>query len=133
MVLGHALETAAVGLEFLELIAGRVVAVGAPAHMQLAVLALERDLFLIAGSPASGNRRMTLHSLLRRGRGCEAPVEIALLSGKLAQRPYGNDVRHARQLTLQTQTGISRATQKLSQRIWLSCSRSPGPLTSIRR
>src|SRR5262249_13184004 len=133
MVLGHALEAAAIGLEFLELIARRVVAIGAAAHVQLAVLALERDFSLVAGPPAPGNRRMTLHPFLRGGRRCEAPVQIASFRGELAQGAYGDGVGHACQRTLQTQTGISRATQKLSQRIWLSCSRSPGPLTSIRR
>src|SRR5690348_16902841 len=136
MVLGHALEAAAIGLELLELIARRVVAIGAATHVQLAVLALERDLFLVTGPPAPGDCRMPLHPFLRGRRWREAPIQIALFRGELAQRSYGNGVGHeaaARQLTLQTQTGISRATQKLSQRIWLSCSRSPGPLTSISR
>src|SRR6478672_8151179 len=102
MVLRHALETAAIGLEFLELVACRVIAIGAAAHVQLAVLALERDFSLVAGSSASGNRRMTLHPFLRGRRRREAPIQIALFGCELAQRSYGDGVGHARQRTLQT-------------------------------
>src|ERR1700722_7535435 len=136
MVLRHALQVAAVGLELLELVSRGIVAVRAATHVELLVVALERDLSFVARGAACGDGRMSLHAFLGGRRRRKAAIQIAHLCGELAQRAHRDRVGHegtACHLTLQTATGMSCARQKLSQRIWLSCNRSPGPFTSMSR
>src|SRR6185437_15143623 len=135
VVVRHPLETAAVCLELFELIRCGIVAVRAPSHQQFAVLTREGDFFFVARPATASDGRVSRNALLGGRRGGEAAIEVALFCRELAQRTHGYGVSQDRSihLTLQTHTGISLATQKFSQRIWLSCRRSPGPFTSMSR
>src|SRR5581483_10473750 len=136
VILRHPLEAAAVGFEFLELVGGWIVAVGAPADVQLFVVPLERDFLLIVAAATCGYGGMAFNTLLSGGGGRETAVQVTFLGREFAQRADGYRVGHDGvpcQVTLHTQTGIWCAWQKLSQRSWLSWSRSPGPLTSMSR
>src|SRR5690606_35854708 len=94
------------------------------------------QLGLVLRTAARLHQRMALDALLRRGRGREAQVQVALLGGEFAQRAHGDGIAHGplpgalRHCTWQTLTGMPCARQYCSQRIWLSWSLSPGPLTS---
>ncbi len=124
------------GLELLKPVCGGVVAVRPAAHTQLVIVAFERDLGFIAWTAAARYRRMTFHSFPAGRRRSEAKIEVAHLGREFAQRADGDGVLHVRPAsgtTLHTATSIPRDAQKPSQRIWLACSRSPGPFTSMRR
>ncbi len=72
------------------------------------------------------------------GDGGEPEIQVAGLGGEFAEGANGDAIAHAEvaatcHCTWQTLTGMSWAAKKSSQRRWLSCRRSPGPLTSIIR
>src|SRR6185437_12680305 len=124
MALGNSLHGAPVGLEFLQPIRGRVVAIGTAAYAQLAVVALERDLCLIAWPTAACEHGMTFDALAGTGSGREAQIEIAGFRRELTQGAHSDGVRHAAldrgvecsHETLQTATSMPTVTQKPSQR-----------------
>ena len=133
----HALDLAPVGLDFLELAGLGVEAVGAAAHAQVAVLTGQADLGLVVLAPARLHQAVAGHALQRAGRGREAQVQVARARRELAQRAHGHGVAHAaspsgwpRHWTWHTRTGMPCSAQYCSQRIWLSCSLSPGALAS---
>ena len=133
----HAVQRAAVGLDFFELAQRRVPAIGAAAHRQVVVRAGQRHLGLVAGAAALLHRTVALHAFERAGGGGEAQVQVTRAGRELAQRAHGHHVgarggRHAgpHHCTWHTCTGMPCATQYASQRIWLSCSLSPGAFTS---
>jgi hypothetical protein len=146
---GHPFERAAMGLDLFQAVRRRVVAVGAAAHGQAAMRARQRDLAFIAARAPPGDRHVARHAFERRGRGRKAQIEIAAPRGEFAHRPHGDHVSHAAasvpavapvsfcapassaQRTSSTRTGMPCCAQYASQRIWLSCKRSPGPFTSI--
>jgi hypothetical protein len=144
MVGRHRVEAAAVGLDLLEAVRDRVVAVRTPAHGQRAPRAGERDFGFVACAARRRDGAVAGDAFERGRRGREAQVEIAAPRGELAHRPHRDDVAHAdspaasacstpapAHSTSTTRTGMPCATQYASQRVWLSCSRSPGPFTSI--
>ena len=92
-------QIAAMGLDFFELVAVRIVAIGPAAHRQSAVFKLQRDLGLIADAAPCGDSLVAGNSLARGRRGGEAQIEVALLGGEIAQGPHGNHILHAAILT----------------------------------
>ena len=145
VVFRHAVEVAAVGFEFLQAVCLGVVAVGTAADAKQTVVACQCHLSLEGGATAGGDGAMAGHAFDRGGRGGEAHVQVAALRREFAQGANGDFVRQMRTCgdqpgtsgashdTWQTLTGMPWAAQKVSQRIWLSWSRSPGPFTSIKR
>jgi len=128
-------QIAAVGLYLFEAIALGVIAVRAATHRQAPVAALQGDFALIAGCAPGRHALMPGNPLLRRWRRREAKVEVALLGAEFAQRTHRDAVGHVQsaRATWQTLIGSSCRRAYSIQRCWLSCSRSPGPLTSIMR
>ncbi|SPU50787.1 Uncharacterised protein [Bordetella trematum] len=132
LIVAHGLQTPAVGLDLFKLAGLRVVAIGAPAHRQRAMLARQRNLALVVGAAPFGHGCVPGHALLGTGRRREAQVQVAAAGRELAQAAHGHAQAHASsQAIWHTCTATPRARQCCSQPIWLSCSRSPGPLTSI--
>eukprot|EP01022_Parablepharisma_sp_SALTPOND_P029704 TRINITY_DN743_c2_g1_i1.p1 TRINITY_DN743_c2_g1~~TRINITY_DN743_c2_g1_i1.p1 ORF type:complete len:1374 (+),score=494.59 TRINITY_DN743_c2_g1_i1:672-4793(+) len=140
MIVGDAGQLAAIGLHLFQQGPRGVVAIGATAYLQGAMLTRQRHFALVGLAAPAGHDSVTGHTLLRGRRGREAQVEVALLGGELAQGPHRDGIAcaiahaasavHCRQ---HTETGIAWRAQQASQRCWLSCRRSPGPLTSIMR
>jgi hypothetical protein len=132
VALGDVPQVAAMGFEFFQPVRLCVVAIGATAYLQLAVLALERNLGLIFRPATARDGRVTFDTLPRARDGCEAQIEVARFGRQIAQRSHGNTVRHkdtaaagsdaaeclasSVQATLHTAASIPLATQKLSQR-----------------
>ncbi|MNH01920.1 hypothetical protein D3C79_611450 [compost metagenome] len=133
VVVGLARQVATVGLDFFETVEPRVVTVGAAAHLQCRILAFETDFGLIALAAPGHHPTVPADALLGRGRRGETQVEIADLGAEFAQRPHRHTVAHGAHCTWQTSTGRPCPAQNSIQRSWLSCRRSPGPLTSIMR
>jgi hypothetical protein len=67
VILGHAFEAAAVGLEFLQLVARRIVTVRAPADVQLLEVALEGDFLFVVAGTAGGDGGVALDAFLSGG------------------------------------------------------------------
>ncbi|CAM5580660.1 hypothetical protein SSTU70S_03028 [Stutzerimonas stutzeri] len=88
-------EVAAEGLDLLQAVALRIVAIGPTAHGERTERAFQGDFALVAHAPARGDLGVTGDAFQRGGRGREAQVEIALLGGELAERPHGNPIVHA--------------------------------------
>ena len=151
LVGAHPVELAPVGLDLFELLAGCVKPVGPPTHRELLEHATQRHLGLVAIAPAALHQAVAFHALQRAGRGSEAQVQVARAGREGAQGTHRHCQRgrgwkgcgHAaavpmrgsmpgasRQRTWHTLAGRPWAWQYCSQRIWLSCSLSPGPLTS---
>src|SRR5690606_8397609 len=112
-----------------------VKAVGATAHGKRFHLGLKRNFFLITIGTSTHDAAMACHPFLAAGRQMKTQIEIATAGRKLAQGSDRHRVVHAGsvQRTKQTATGMSCCAKYESQRRWLSCSRSPGPFTSIMR
>ncbi|MNS93615.1 hypothetical protein D3C72_1278000 [compost metagenome] len=150
---GHPFQLATVGLDFLQLLRIRVKPVGPASHQQIVPLAAKADFCLVPLAAPCAHHAMAFHAFESRGRRGEAQVQIARTGRELAQRAHGNGVAHAvpppkaptaelpmgappegisppRQHTWHTRTAMPCAAQYSSQRIWLSCSLSPGPFTS---
>ena len=140
----HCVEAAAIGLDFLETVCHRVVAVRAAAHGERAPGARQRDFGFVARAAVRRDRTVAGDAFERGRCGREAQVEIAASRGELAHRPHRDDIAHAdspaasacatpspAHSTSITRTGMPCAMQYASQRVWLSCRRSPGPFTSI--
>ncbi|MNH11283.1 hypothetical protein D3C79_707920 [compost metagenome] len=136
MIIRLARQVAAVGLDFLQAIELRVIAVGPAAHLQGAKLPFKADLSLESRPTPGHHPLMAADALLGRGRRSEAQVQIAHLGAELAQCSHCHAITHGVgviQRTWHTATGRPCSLQKSIQRSWLSCRRSPGPLTSIIR
>ncbi len=80
----HGIQFAAESLDFFQLVQCGVVAVGASAHQQVAVFALEADFGQIAFRPPGPDLDMAFHSFLGAGRWRKAQVQIAALGGEFA-------------------------------------------------
>ena len=137
MMGAHAVERTAIGLDLFELPGLRIEAVGAAAHAQVLVLARQADFGFVALAPARLHQAVAGHAFERAGRGREAQIQIARARREFAQRAHSHGVAHqtcsiarSRHCTWQTRAGMPCAAQYCSQRIWLSCSLSPGALTS---
>ena len=151
LVGAHPVELAPVGLDLFELLAGSVKPVGPPTHCELLEQATQRHLGLIAFAPAALHQAVAFHALQRAGRGSEAQVQVARAGREGAQGTHrhcqrgcgwkgcghvpvapmrGSMPGASSQRTWHTLAGRPWAWQYCSQRIWLSCSLSPGPLTS---
>ena len=92
MIGGHGGEVAAMGLDLLELLKLRVVAVRPAPHAQRAEGAGEADLGLVMRRSPGGYQLMTGDAFLRARRGREAQVQVARARGELAQAAHGDDV-----------------------------------------
>ena len=139
MVGAHAVQRAMVGLDFFQLTCLRIESVGSAAHLQVTVLSDQADLCLIVLASAGLHQDVAGFPLKRAGCGREAQIEVTLARRELAQRTHGHGIGHAmpsaanpasRHCTWQTLTGMPCPAQYASQRIWLSCSLSPGALIS---
>ena len=151
LVGAHPVELAPVGLDLFELLAGSVKTIGPPAHRELLEQPAQRHLGLVAIAPAALHQAVAFHALQRAGGGGEAQVQVARAGGEGAQGAHrdcqrgrrlkgcghtaavpmrGSMPGASRQRTWHTLAGRPWAWQYCSQRIWLSCSLSPGPLTS---
>ncbi len=128
-------QVATVGLDLFQPVAARVVTVSTPPHPKAFELALEGNFRLVAGRTPGHYPLVALDALLGGGRRREAQVEVADLGTELAQGTHRHAVAQAASLqrTWQTATGSPCCWQNASQRNWLSCRRSPGPLTSTMR
>jgi hypothetical protein len=122
VVVGQAREIAAMGLDFLEPVALRIVAVGAAvgaaANRQMFVETGQRNFGFVMFAAARDHDLVTDHALQRRRRRCETQIEIAALGGEFAQRAHGDGVIHAApcHCTKHTLTGIACCAQNSSQR-----------------
>ncbi len=85
-------QIAPIRLELLEALRGRVVAVRAPAHPEVAEVTAEDNLGFIFRPAAAGNERMAFHALSGAGRRSETQVEIPCLGREVAQSAHGNRV-----------------------------------------
>jgi hypothetical protein len=92
VVVGDAGELAAEGLHLLDQVLVRVVAVGAAAHVQQAVVAFERDFGAVMLAPPRRHHGVAGDAFEGGGGGREAQVEVALFCRELAQGPYSNGV-----------------------------------------
>ncbi len=138
MVAGLAVQAAPVGLDLFQAIGSGVEAIGATAHLQVLEVALQADLALIAGTAPRRHPLVAFDTFQGGGRRGEPEIQVAGLGGEFAEGANGDAIAHAEvaatcHCTWQTLTGMSWAAKKSSQRRWLSCRRSPGPLTSIIR
>ncbi|MNP09769.1 hypothetical protein D3C76_1018860 [compost metagenome] len=88
-------QVAAVGLDLLQAVGDRVVAVGTAAHLQALVMAFEGDFRLIAGSTPGHHPTVAFDTLLSRGRWGEAQVQVTHLGTELAQGAHCHPVAHA--------------------------------------
>ncbi|MNV77036.1 hypothetical protein D3C71_1704280 [compost metagenome] len=134
MVLAHAVQLAAIRLDLFKLIGHGVIAIGAPPHQQAFMLAGQGHLGLVVRPAPPRHDRVPRHALHPAWRGREAQVQVTGPRREFAQRAHRHGVAHAApscHVTWQTRTGMPCATQYCNQRIWLSCSLSPGPLTSM--
>ena len=143
----YAVQRAAIGFDFFQPAGCCIKAIGPTLNPQAQVLPAEADFRLVARSAAAAHRGMAFHTFQRSGRRREAQVQIAaagrefaqsanadhgwraaVIGGFSAQAPSaGSPSLHC---TWQTLTGSPWSVQYASQRIWLSCSLSPGALTS---
>ena len=92
---GHRVEFAAVGLDFFELAARRVVAIGAAPHVQRPEVAAQADFALVIVVAPARDGGVAGHAFLRRGRGGKAQVQVAHLGREFAQGAHGDRVLHA--------------------------------------
>lgn len=138
LVIRHARQATAMGLDLFDTVARHIETIGAARHAQPLILSGERQFGEITGDlfPPPGHQSVPLDALLSTGCGRKAVVQVALAGGEVTQGTH----RHAIaahgwgcQRTWQTSTGIPWRQKKSIQRRWLSCRRSPGPLTSIIR
>ncbi|MNN88862.1 hypothetical protein D3C81_2065990 [compost metagenome] len=95
VVLRDARDVAAVGLDLLQQVGQRVVAVGAAAHQQTRIFATQRQLGDVGLIAARDHGGMPSDAFLRGRRGGEAQVEVAFLGGEFAKRAHGDGVGHA--------------------------------------
>src|SRR5690606_20203621 len=94
MILWNTPQIAAEGFYFFKSINTRVVTIGTAAHVQVAVVALQRHFLFVIAAATCRHRYMPGDTLLRGGGGRKANIEIAALRGKLAQRPHRDRIAH---------------------------------------
>src|SRR5690606_17933560 len=102
-----AAQVAPVGLDLLQAVELRVVAVGPTTYPQARVVPFEGYFRLVALPPPGRHPTMTGNPLLGRGRWREAQVKVANLGAELAQGTDGHGIGHAaasRQRTWHTAT-----------------------------
>ena len=89
---GHGIQVAPVSLDFFQLAPRRVVAIGAPAHVQRPKVAGQADFALVIVVAPARDGGVAGHAFLRRGRGREAQVQVAHLGREFAQGAHGDRV-----------------------------------------
>ena len=81
-------EVTAVGLDFLQAVRLRIVAIRPAAHLQVAVASAQRHLALVVSGAPGGHQGMSGDAFQGAGRRGEAQVEVAALGGELAKRAH---------------------------------------------
>ena len=90
MIGRNAIDVAAIGLELLQLVCLRIIAIRASADVEQAVVSREGQFPLIIRTAASTNDAMTGDAFLGGGRRRKAHVQITLLRRELTEHPNGD-------------------------------------------
>ena len=134
VILRNAADIAAVRLDLFQQVLVGIVTVRPATDLQVLKAAAQCQFAQVGCATPRCHRAMPGHALLGSGRRGEAQIQIPFLGSELAQTAHGDAVAHVSvHCTWHTCTGMSWRAQKAIQRRWLSCSRSPGPFTSIIR
>ena len=88
-------EPALEGLDLVDALLVRVIAIGPPAHLQTLVLACQGHLGPVTAASACCGHCVARHTFKRRGRGGKAQVQVPLLGRELAQLTHRHGVDHA--------------------------------------
>ncbi len=83
------------GFDFFQAVPRRVVAIGAAAHHEFSVLALQSHFTFVALAAPGADLGVAGDAFQRGGRGCEAQVQIADLGGEFAERAHRDPIAHA--------------------------------------
>ncbi|SST12649.1 Uncharacterised protein [Acinetobacter baumannii] len=81
-------EVAAVGLDFLQAVRLRIVAIRPAAHLQVTVASVQRHFALVVSGAPGGHQGMSGDAFQGAGRRGEAQVEVAALGAELAKRAH---------------------------------------------
>ena len=83
--ISHGVQVTPEGFDLFQQVFDRVIAVGSTAHPQQSKRAFQRDFGFVVRAPARRDDGMAGNAFLRRRRGREAQVQVAVLCCELAQ------------------------------------------------